>query len=62
MPSPSPSLTDADALDRIAAAMAKGLPDGLRAATELLEEVQRLVRYTGREAGRQFDDPADGAR
>jgi hypothetical protein len=52
---------DADeALDRIAALFAAGLPDGLRRSSETLEEVQRLVRLTGREAGPQFDDEEEG--
>lgn len=49
-------LGDDEALARIAALFAPGLPDGLRRSTEVLEEVQRLVRLTGREAGPQFDD------
>lgn len=50
------ALDDREALDRIAALFAAGWPDGLRASTEALEDVQRLCRMTGREAGKQFDD------
>lgn len=50
------SLGDASALDRIAALFAGGMPDGLRASTEMLEEVARLARLTARYAGPQFDD------
>lgn len=50
------ALDDRQALDRIAALFTGGFPDGLRASVEVLEEVQRLCRLTGREAGQQFDD------
>lgn len=53
-------LGDDEALARIAALFAPGLPDGLRRSAEVLEEVQRLVRLTGREAGPQFDDDSEG--
>lgn len=52
-------LGDDEALARIAALFAPGLPDGLRRSAEVLEEVQRLVRLTGREAGPQFDEVED---
>lgn len=53
-------LGDDEALARIAALFAPGLPDGFRRSVEVLEEVQRLVRLTGREAGPQFDDDDEG--
>ena len=55
-----PTLADDQALDRIAALFAGGPPDGLRASTEALEEVARLVRLTGRDVGPQFDDEGTG--
>lgn len=57
---PSDALDDRQALDRIAALFAGGFPDGLRASTEVLEEVQRLCRLTGRDAGQQFDEDEEG--
>lgn len=45
-------LTDSDALDRIAALFSDGQPDGLRAASDALEE----IALTARTAGQQYDD------
>lgn len=41
-------IDDDDAMDRIAHVFASGMPDGLRASTEALEAVARMVRLSGR--------------
>lgn len=53
-------IDDAEALDRIAKVLDAGMPDGLRAMTEALEEIQRLARLAGRRSGRRYEDsPTD---